>query len=300
MKVFISWSGERSRVLATALRDWLPLGLHYTEPWFSHEDIGAGQRWTEEVANELDASNFGVLCVTRENVGSAWMLFEAGALAKSLEESRVIPLLLDLGQRDITGPLAQFQAKKVDQLGLLEVVQSLNHLAGPHAVPQERLPRLFGAFWPEFEEKTAAIPEATGPPGETRPQSQVLDDLVAGVRSLESRCREAIEEGQRRRGPEASALATDLGIAREWAEEALVLVRGLLRSGRWGPSLATVVERIGLVHATLERLSPPAGRPPTATMAAPAATTPAWSREGPCFEDLLPQPEDDQREEPGQ
>ena len=33
MHVFISWSGERSKALAVALRDWLPLVLHYVEPW---------------------------------------------------------------------------------------------------------------------------------------------------------------------------------------------------------------------------------------------------------------------------
>lgn len=32
MKVFISWSGERSQALAQALRDWLPLVLHFVEP----------------------------------------------------------------------------------------------------------------------------------------------------------------------------------------------------------------------------------------------------------------------------
>lgn len=112
-KVFISWSGERSRELAQALHGWIPLVLHNVEPWLSEADIEAGERWAEVVAKELSDSNFGVICVTRENVASPWILFEAGALAKTMQGSRVIPLLLDLEFTDITGPLAQFRPRKL-------------------------------------------------------------------------------------------------------------------------------------------------------------------------------------------
>jgi hypothetical protein len=115
----------------------IPLVLHYAEPWLSQADIGVGERWANEVARELEASNFGIICITRENVGSPWVVFEAGALAKSMQRSRVIPLLLDLEFRDITGPPAQFQAKKVERTGLNEIIQSLNQLAN-RAVPDGR------------------------------------------------------------------------------------------------------------------------------------------------------------------
>ena len=75
MKVFISWSGERSHALAQALHDWIPLVLHNVEPWLSEADIEAGERWADAVAKELSDSNFGIICVTRENVGSPWVLF---------------------------------------------------------------------------------------------------------------------------------------------------------------------------------------------------------------------------------
>lgn len=189
MKVFISWSGERSHALAQALHDWIPLVLHNIEPWLSEANIAAGERWADAVAKELSDSNFGIICVTRENVGSPWVLFEAGALAKSMQGSKLIPLLLDLEHRDITGPLAQFQAKKTDKVGLHEVINSIN-LTTNHAVPEARAKQLFEALWPEFEKKVEAIPNETTATKHTRPQHEVLEELVSSVRSLDSRLRE--------------------------------------------------------------------------------------------------------------
>jgi hypothetical protein len=196
MKVFISWSGERSKLLAHNLRDWIPLVLHYVDPWLSEADIAAGERWAESVAKELEASNFGIICVTRENAGSPWVLFEAGALAKSLQGSKVIPLLLDLEFRDITGPLAQFQAKKVEVSGIGEVIHSINQTAN-HEVPEGRAKQLFDALWPEFEKKVSSIPQQATPAKHTRSQHEVLEELVASVRSLDSRFREVAEASPR-------------------------------------------------------------------------------------------------------
>lgn len=189
MKVFISWSGERSQALAQALRGWLPLVLHYVEPWLSEADVAAGERWAQEVAKELDASNFGVICVTPENVAAPWVLFEAGALAKSMQGARVIPLLFNLEFSDITGPLAQFQAKKVEKGGLAEVVQSINQTAEP-AIPEDRANQLFTALWPEFENQLASIPDEAPTEKHMRPHHEILEELVTGVRALDSRFRD--------------------------------------------------------------------------------------------------------------
>jgi len=200
MKVFISWSGDRSHALADALHDWLPLVLHYVEPWLSQADIEAGQRWADQVAKELESCNFGILCVNRENVSSPWVLFEAGALAKSMQGSRVIPLLLGLEFRDITGPLAQFQAKKVERDGLFDVIQSLNQSA-QHAVPEARVTQLFDALWPELEKKVAAIPSLSTPARHARSQPEILEELVTSVRTLEGRFRDIAEDGPRAMRP---------------------------------------------------------------------------------------------------
>ncbi len=192
MKLFISWSGERSQALGQGLHDWIPLVLHNVVPWLSEADIEAGERWAEAIAKELEASNFGVICITKENVSSPWVLFESGALAKSLQGNKVIPLLLDLEVRDITGPLAQFQAKKADKAGVSEIIQSIN--AVEKAVPEAQTKKLFEALWPEFEKHVQSIPNTAAVAKHSRPQTEILEELVTSIRSLDSRFREVSEE----------------------------------------------------------------------------------------------------------
>ncbi len=199
MKVFISWSGDRSRCVAQALRDWLPLVLHYVQPWMSQADIDAGDRWGQEVAKELEACNFGIICVTPENLNAPWLLFEAGALAKSMVGAKVIPLLYRLENSAISGPLTQFQAKKFDQTGLMEVIRSIN-LSASQPVPEERVKALFPALWPDFDTSIQGIPGMVTDDKLKRPQDEILEELVSSVRGLDARLRD-IETNSGEHGP---------------------------------------------------------------------------------------------------
>jgi hypothetical protein len=50
-----------------------------------------------------------------ENQVAPWILFEAGALAKTIESTFVVPYLIDLEPPNINrGPLKQFQAKRAN------------------------------------------------------------------------------------------------------------------------------------------------------------------------------------------
>lgn len=186
MKIFVSWSGERSKALANALREWLPMVLHYADPWLSERDLGAGDRWAQEIAKELEAANFGIICVTPENIDSPWILFEAGALAKSMNGAKVIPLLFGLEYSDLSGPLAQFQAKKVEKDELGEVIHSIYN-SSDGDVSAERASHMFEALWPLLQEQVWAVEAQELTEKHMRPQHEILEELVTGVRGLDSR-----------------------------------------------------------------------------------------------------------------
>lgn len=116
MRVFLSWSGKRSRELAFALRDWLPSVIQAVEPWLSSEDIPMGQRWAAEISERLQETDIGIICLTPENIDAEWLNFEARALSK-FAKSFVCPYALNLSPSDLKGPLSQFQVAMADREG---------------------------------------------------------------------------------------------------------------------------------------------------------------------------------------
>lgn len=189
MKVFISWSGERSKSLAKALNEWLPVILSDVSPWMSEAEIQAGQRWSAEISKELEVSNFGIICVTPENLNAPWLLFEAGALSKSMKEAKVVPLLLGLNEGDVPFPLAQFQAKKVEKSGIRELIFDLNKDCNP-PLKDNNLEVSFEALWGNIEAKINLISKDVAKGKPSRNQGEILEELVASVRNVEFGLRE--------------------------------------------------------------------------------------------------------------
>lgn len=238
MKVFISWSGKRSRELAIALRDWLPCVLQYVEPFVSDKDIAAGERWAQTIASELEGSNFGIICITPENLNSEWILFESGALSKSMLDGKVIPLLFGLELSDLSGPLSQFQAKKVEQSGLLEAVHAINSIAENKTL-EAIINRSVPAMWSTLQSAIDAIPDKEPTEKHMRPQHEILEELVTGVRGLSSRMRdfdpEMMERGSKYRDgrnrfhPMMLEEIMDVFDDRESHPIALLVISGMVR-----------------------------------------------------------------------
>lgn len=185
MKVFLSWSGSKSQRVALALREWLPAVINNIEPFVSSKDIYAGSRWQAEIADELEATDFGIVCVTAENQASTWLNFEAGALAKSVEASRVVPLAIDLTPADIAIPLGQFQAQPATQEGFAALLVSINQHCEP-PLSDTLLARSVSKWWPDLDraltEINAIAPVVEQPHGRT--DRELLEELLDTVRSI--------------------------------------------------------------------------------------------------------------------
>ena len=157
--LFISWSGIRSRSIAQALCDWLPLVLPNVVPWMSDANIEKGERWSVAVGTRLAKSELGICCVTPENTSAPWLLFEAGAISKSLNDSRLFPILLGLQPTDLSGPLTQFQATVLEQDDMLRFIKSINRLFGVRAVSDQDVENAFNHKWGSLVEKMEASPD---------------------------------------------------------------------------------------------------------------------------------------------
>ncbi|MBU1052762.1 MAG: toll/interleukin-1 receptor domain-containing protein [Proteobacteria bacterium] len=174
MKIFISWSGTQSKRIALALRDWIPYVLQEVEPWMSTKDIDAGSRWGREIEKELENTDFAIICLTKENQNAPWILFEAGAVAKSMNESYVCPFLIDMAPADINqGPLSQFQSKKATVDDTRDLISAINNCLKEKALSEERLQKTFDAFWPQLK----AILEQ-------EPSQEIVEDQVRSVDSM--------------------------------------------------------------------------------------------------------------------
>ncbi|MFD2428562.1 toll/interleukin-1 receptor domain-containing protein [Sphingobium scionense] len=109
MKVFISWSGEDSRKIASELYEWLPMVVQSIQPYMSSESIDKGTRWASSIANELEGTHVGIVVLTPNNVTAPWINFEAGALAKIVDDTRLAPILFGLKPSDVGTPYPNFR-----------------------------------------------------------------------------------------------------------------------------------------------------------------------------------------------
>ena len=160
--IFISWSGNRSRWVADSLRNWLPLVIQAAQPWMSDTDIGKGARGLDEVARVLSAIQVGICCLTPENLKAPWILYEAGALSKTIgNEARLCTYLAaGLQYHDIEPPLGMFQATKAEKNDTRRMMSAINTAIGERPVPEPHLDAIFEALWPRLEEKLKSLPKA--------------------------------------------------------------------------------------------------------------------------------------------
>lgn len=184
MKIFISWSGDLSQKLGNALKEWIPDVLQVVQCYFTPEDIQKGERWSSEIAKELEESMFGIFCVTPENLNSGWMHFEAGAISKSKDNAQVCPILFGLRPTDLTGPLQQFQVTIFSEGDMLKLMKDINAKLGEQRIAENRLEKQFSMYWPELQKNIDSIlsSQKKTPKKPTRSERDLLEEILTIVR----------------------------------------------------------------------------------------------------------------------
>jgi len=151
----------------------------------SETDIYTGERWAAEIEHHLQQANFGIICLTPENLNAPWLLFEAGALSKWVERSYVVPYLHDLGPVDVTPPLSLFQGTVASKSGTQRLLNTIQLALGEARLDQNILDETFEARWHDLDDLLSSITE---PPvttvKEQRSQPEILGELLVLVRAL--------------------------------------------------------------------------------------------------------------------
>jgi len=125
--LFLCWSGQRSKQVAEALK------AYFVEVFFllrsetnarvvmSDNLIDKGAPWSADLLKGLENARAGIVCLTPENQGSAWLHFEGGAIAthglqgqdgphEAANSNNLFGFLFTFDNTQIEGPLSLFQA----------------------------------------------------------------------------------------------------------------------------------------------------------------------------------------------
>jgi hypothetical protein len=188
--VFLSWSGERSRLVAMGLRDSLHKIFNSDETdkklaaWMSDIDIHAGQRFREVLEPELKGAELAILCLTPECADKPWIFFEAGVISAGKTDTSAIPFLLfGLDLEALPNPFGQFNAVMDGEAGTLKLLQTVNALMPTEARQTEKdLKEGFTREWPVLSGKLKSAEHAASPPWHrlfvsARPQRAYDEDL---------------------------------------------------------------------------------------------------------------------------
>lgn len=251
MKIFISWSGDKSKEIASVFKDWIPAVIQAAKPYFSPSDIDKGARWSNEIAQELEASRIGLICLTDDNLQAPWLMFEAGALSKSMDKARVCPMLFGVEPTDLAGPLVQFQAAPFSKDEVHKVIKTINAQLGESALQPSVVDSVFEKWWPELDEKVqkALAKERKKSGSELRSDRELLEEVLKISRTLYVRDK----EHPRSRG---ERYAPSIRIMTELIERETDIISEILKRSTDSELLVLVSEHFNNVVQLLFRYMP--------------------------------------------
>ena len=191
LTVFVSWSLDLSREVASLLRGWLPRFIQDVSPWMSKHDIDKGTFWNAEVNDVLGRSKVGIVVVTPENMERSWLNYEAGVLARAIEPAggMVAPLLVNVRESDLAGPLKSLQVTRIDDHDdFRQMIKDINKRTRS-PLDERLLEEEFEEKWPRLQTEVEtliakATEEGSTSVGRPRSTEDILEELVSTVSSM--------------------------------------------------------------------------------------------------------------------
>ncbi|WP_371805347.1 hypothetical protein [Candidatus Lokiarchaeum ossiferum] len=155
MKVFISWSGSKSKRIAEVFNEFIPIFLQTTKPYMS-KSMDKGTIWLLDILRSLEESYVGIVCLTKDNQNKPWINFEAGALLQGTDSSRIMTFLIDLTSDEVIKPLSIFQSTSFTEEEILSMILSINKKS-EMVVQESVISTGFSSTWKLFKKKIEKI-----------------------------------------------------------------------------------------------------------------------------------------------
>jgi len=192
MELFLSWSGSLSNLIAKEIKTWLQVSLQHVKPFMSEEDIAKGTKWNHELSSVLEKCQVGIICLTKENIKEPWIMFEAGAISKNVNESRVFTILFnDLKPSEVAGPLVQFQHTSFNKDDIWKLFKCINFVShDTNKLEEYKLKIIFDKWWPDLESKINGIQVLTEENIPTKTINEVSEEILLNTRSILMKLRE--------------------------------------------------------------------------------------------------------------
>lgn len=181
-------SGKVARLLGTWLPDIMPwVGVHIP-PADRYSGIG----WFSDELRDLQDTEFAILILTKENLFSPWLSFEAGTLIKHLDRSSIYPVAVDISFADVSGPLAQFQVVGMNKEGILKLLRAIEQKSfemNQGGLKRVELMKALEKSWPKLESSVAHVKPGSSPQRIRSDRAvlyEILDLSRAIARTVES------------------------------------------------------------------------------------------------------------------
>lgn len=155
-------------------------------PYFTPDDVEKGSKWESEISQKLSECSIGIIILTKANLNSSWIMFEAGALSNKLDKTRVCPLLFGVENADVKGPLPTFQMTKFERADMFKLMANINAKC-ENSLPDNVLQTSFDTFWGGLEAQIAPIMKSSSAASNgkvvvRRSERDILEEILDLVR----------------------------------------------------------------------------------------------------------------------
>lgn len=150
MQIFLSWSGDKSKNVASAFYEWFPKVAPNFKLWMSSKDIEHGSLWMQKTSQSLDQSACGIVFLTKENMDKPWILLEVGALSMKGKGYPNV-YFVDMDEDDLhrSSPFREIQGTRHKKEDVLALIQGLQVKNGQQA--DKEIDERLDFCWQEFD-----------------------------------------------------------------------------------------------------------------------------------------------------